>query len=213
VSLLLIFQQPSAAILKRFQLLLPIVLLFMAVLAASTVSLASATENSDWDALSKGDVVVKQNPAPANTAPSVEAKILISRPPEKVWNVVADPETLMSQERKVQKVKVLSHTANKQNVAFSVSMTRLFPPFNYVLLQELSPPNLLRFHRISGSFKDIQGSWKLLPVDRGNKTILTYTLQLDPGPFIPRSLLLGAVKSDLPSMMRNAKLAIDKSTR
>lgn len=213
MSSLLVFTQSRASILRRVQNVLPTVVLAIAMLVTSAVSSANAGDNADWDALSKGQVVIKQPPVPPNTAPSVEAKILISRPPEKVWSVVADPETLMSQERKVQKVKVLSRSANKQNVAFSVSMTRLFPPFNYVLLQELSPPHLLRFHRVSGSFKDIQGSWKLSPVEQGSKTILTYTLQLDPGPFIPRAMLLGAVKSDLPSMMRNAKMAIDKSTR
>jgi ribosome-associated toxin RatA of RatAB toxin-antitoxin module len=194
---------------KRFQVVLAAAVCVMTVLGAPLG--VQAMGNSEWDSLSKGQVVIKQNAPSGNAVPSVEAKILIAKPPEKVWSVVADPETLMSQERKVQKVKVLSRSANKQNVAFSVSMTRLFPTFNYVLLQELSPPNLLRFHRISGSFKDIQGSWKLAPVDNGSKTILTYTLQLDPGPLIPRSLLLGAVKSDLPDMMRNAKMAIDKA--
>lgn len=171
-----------------------------------------AVSGSEWEGLSKGQVLVSQNLAPANAMPSVEAKILIAKPPEKVWKVVADPEKLMREENKVKKVKVLSRTANKQNVEFSVLMTRLLPPFNYVLLQELSPPNLLTFRRVSGSFKDIQGSWKLAPADNGNKTILTYTLKIDPGPFlpIPRWMLLNAVKSDLPSMMKNAKMAIDK---
>ncbi|MCE3236705.1 MAG: cyclase/dehydrase [Vampirovibrio sp.] len=181
------------------------------ILAMSTVS-SWAVSGAEWDGLSKGQVLVSQNLAPANTMPSVEAKILIAKPPEKVWKVVADPEKLMREEHKVKKVKILSRTATKQNVEFSVLMTRFLPPFNYVLLQELSPPSLLTFKRISGSFKDIQGSWKLLPVDNGNKTILTYTLKIDPGPFlpIPRGMLLNAVKSDLPSMMKNAKSAIDK---
>lgn len=189
-------------------------LVALCVLALLPSSAAWAVSGSEWDSLSKGQVTVSQNLAPANVMPSVEAKILIAKPPEKVWKVVADPEKLMREERKVKKVKILSRTPNKQNVEFSVLMTRLLPPFNYVLLQELSPPNLLTFKRVSGSFKDIQGSWKLAPVDNGSKTILTYTLKIDPGPFlpIPRGMLLNAVKSDLPSMMKNAKLAIDKGS-
>lgn len=171
---------------------------------------AQATkEVSEWQTLNQGKVVVKQNTEPANTVPSVEARILISHPPEKVWGVVADPETLMAHEPKVKKVKVVSRSGNKQNVDFSVFMTRLFPPFNYTLAQELSPPNLLKFHRVSGAFKSIDGAWRLIPVENGRKTILSYTLKLDPGPFIPRPLLLTAVKSDLPNMMQNAKTAIN----
>jgi ribosome-associated toxin RatA of RatAB toxin-antitoxin module len=180
------------------------------------VALSSAAwskELSDAETLSKGQVVVKQNaPATPKEVPSVEAQILISRPPAKVWTVVIDPEKLMQEEPKVRKAKVISRSPGKQNVAFSVVMAPLLPAFNYVLVQELSPPNLLRFHRLSGSFRDIQGSWRLLPAENGAKTILSYTLKLDPGPFIPKSMLLTAVKSDLPNMMRLVKASIDKNT-
>ncbi len=167
-------------------------------------------DSVEWQTLKQGKVVVKQYTAP-NTVPSVEAKILIPKPPEKVWTVVSDPETLLASERKVKQVKVLSRTGNKQNVSFRVIMTSLFPAFNYILLQELSPPYLINFHRISGSFKDIQGAWRLTPADNGTKTILSYTLKLDPGPLVPRSLLLAAVKSDLPNFMNNAKTSINKN--
>lgn len=161
--------------------------------------------------LSRGEVLVRES-VPEDSAPQVEAKILVSRPPDKVWKVVSNPEKLMQEEQKVKRVKVLSQSGNKQQVEFSVLMTRLLPPFNYVLLQELAPPHGMTFRRLSGSFKDIRGSWKLTPVEDGQKTILTYTLKLDPGPLVPKSMLLKAVKSDLPSMMRNAKAAIDKNS-
>lgn len=196
---------------SRLQRLLITVALFACCVSTSVSASALAIDGADWDSLSRGKVLIRQQAASSGQVPSVEARILISRPPEKVWKVVADPEKLMQEENKVKKVKILSRGANRQNVAFSVSMTRFFPPFNYVLLQELSPPSLLKFRRISGSFKDIQGSWRLSPVENGSKTVLTYTLRLDPGPLIPRSLLLGAVKSDLPEMMRNARTAIYKN--
>lgn len=175
---------------------------------------AWSKEISEAEKLAKGQVVVTQNtPTTPKEVPSVEAKILISRPPAKVWTVVSDPEKLMRNEPKVRKVKVISRSPGKQNVDFTVVMAPLLPAFNYVLMQELSPPNLLRFHRISGSFKEIQGSWQLQPAENGSKTILTYTLKLDPGPFVPKALLLPAVKSDLPHMMKNVKTSIDKNTQ
>jgi ribosome-associated toxin RatA of RatAB toxin-antitoxin module len=194
--------------------------IFKAVLHAFVLSglflnlqTAFAAEPADWQKLSQGEVVIKQHAAAAKSIPSVEARILIPKAPDRVWKVVSDPEKLMKEESKVRKVKVLSRTANKQNVEFTVLMTRLFPPFNYVLLQELSPPSLLTFHRVSGSFRDIDGAWRLTPVEDGTKTILSYTLKLDAGPLIPQALLMGAVKSDLPNMMRNAKSAIIKDPR
>lgn len=169
-----------------------------------------AAEPADWGKLSQGQVVVKQKkPVSADAPPAVEAKILLQVPVEKAWPVVANPVKLARNERKVKSVKVISKTGNKQNVDFVVSMTPLLPSFHYVLLQELSPPSLLQFHRISGSFKDFVGSWRLTPAESGKKSILTYTLQLDPGPLVPRSLLLGAIKSDLPNLMKNTRAAIE----
>ena len=150
-----------------------------------------------------------QNRGSKNAIPSVEAKILIDRPPERVWPIVANPEKLMSRERKVKKVRLLSQTENRQEVAFSVSMTRLLPTFDYVLEQTLRPPTMVVFRRMSGSFREIQGFWKLIPADGGRKTILLYHLSLDPGPLIPRRMLLGAIRADLPEMMRTIKGVIE----
>lgn len=186
-----------------------VAVLGLLMLGFSMQQQALALDDAEWKTLSNGKVVIKQN-APKGAVPSVEAKILIPKPPDKVWNVVSDPEKLMREENKVKRVKVLSRAGNTQNVEFSVLMTRLLPPFNYVLQQNLSPPHQLSFRRVSGSFKDIQGAWKLVPVENGKKTVLSYTLKLDPGPMVPRNMLLNAVKSDLPSMMQNAKAAIDK---
>jgi Polyketide cyclase / dehydrase and lipid transport len=180
------------------------------IMAATLLSpQAKAADPADWGQLSQGKVVVKQKKTASEGVPAVEAKILLQVPVDKAWQVVASPVKLARNERKVKSVKVLSKTGNKQNVDFVVSMTPLLPTFHYVLLQELSPPNLLQFHRVSGSFKDIIGSWRLTPTESGKKSILTYTLQLDPGPLVPRSLLLGAIKSDLPNLMKNTRAAIE----
>jgi hypothetical protein len=118
----------------------------------------------------------------------------------------------MSKEPKVKSVKILSQDGNVQQVSFSVYMTHLLPTFNYILEQDLYPSNLVKFHRISGSFRDIQGFWRLVPADGGHKTILVYNLKLDPGPLIPRGLILGAIKGDLPNMLQNAKHVIEQNT-
>ncbi|HEY9746235.1 MAG TPA: SRPBCC family protein [Oculatellaceae cyanobacterium] len=178
------------------------------VIAAQLVN-TSFADSAEWPLLQQGKVSVRQNISSGNTIPSVEAKILINRSPDKVWPIVANPEKLMSQEDKVKKVKILSQTGNTQQVAFSVFMTKLLPTFNYILEQNLSPPYVVRFHRLSGSFRDIQGFWRLIPADNGQKTILVYNLKLDPGPLVPRSMLLGAIKADLPNMMQSVKKTIE----
>jgi ribosome-associated toxin RatA of RatAB toxin-antitoxin module len=183
---------------------------FLCLIALLLLPSFACAESTEWQTLQQGKVIVRQHTAP-HTVPSVEAKILISKPPEKVWVVVSDQKTLLGEERKVKRVQVLSKTGNRQSVAFTVLMTHLLPSFNYILAQELSPPHALTFRRVSGSFRDIQGSWHLTPAENGSKTILSYNLKLDPGPLVPHALILAAVKSDLPDFMRNAKTSIIKN--
>jgi ribosome-associated toxin RatA of RatAB toxin-antitoxin module len=203
----LIVKLPPYRILSKKILRLPLVLSVIIHCAA----LAHAVEPGEWSLLSQGQVVVKQNISTSKAMPSVEARILVSTSPEKAWPVVANPEVLMSEERRVKRVKILSQEGNRQAVAFSVLMTHLLPTFNYTLEQNLHPPNLVRFHRLSGSFQEIQGFWRLIPAENGRKTILVYNLKMDAGPLIPRSLLLSAVKADLPNMLQNAKRAIEQN--
>lgn len=185
--------------------------LFLSLIMIPACVTWAHADTGEWHALSQGQVVVRENVARAKAMPSVEARVLVARPPEKAWSVVSNPEVLMSEERRVKKVKILSQEGNRQEVAFSVLMTHLLPTFNYTLEQNLHPPSIVKFHRLSGSFQEIQGFWRLIPAENGRKTILVYNLKMDAGPLIPRGMLLGAVKADLPNMLQNARRAIEQN--
>lgn len=169
---------------------------------------------NEMTTLVKGGVVINDeqagDPAKQKGPATVSAKIIIPRPPDQVWPVVINPEDLMCEERKVKEIKTVARTGNTVDVEYTVMYNRLLPTFNYTLRLENKHPNLIRFHRLSGSFKDFEGSWRLTPLENGQKTLLTYTLSIDPGFFAPKFLVVQAIKSDLPNMMRNVKTAIDK---
>lgn len=175
---------------------------------SSLISPVFATD-TDWVALSKGQVVIKQMDL-TSVGQAVQAKVLVNKPIDATWKVITDPAKLASHESKVKKAEIIKRTTKGQNVDYSVSMTRLLPTFNYVLEQDFFPPNKVSFHRLSGSFRDIQGSWFLSPAPVGKGTIVTYNLMMDVGPLVPKGMVMGAVKSDLPNFMRNAKLSIEQ---
>jgi len=186
----------------------PIKAYVLTLLAVSSLISPVFAADADWAALSKGQVVIKKMDG-ASAGQAVQAKVLVNKPIDATWKVITDPAKLASHEPKVKKAQVIKRTAGGQNVDYSVSMTRLLPTFNYVLEQDFSPPNKMTFHRLSGSFKDIQGSWLLNPAPGGKGTIVTYNLMMDVGP-LPKGMVMGAVKSDLPNFMRNAKLSIEQ---
>lgn len=176
---------------------------------------AQAATPAEMNTLLKGEVIVTEDksidPSKEKGPATVVAKIVVPRSPEQIWPVIMSQEDLMCEERKVKSVKTVTKTGNSQEVDYIVSYNKILPTFTYRLRLEGKKPNTIHFRRVSGSFKDFEGSWRLVPLEGGKKTLLTYTLSLDPGFFAPKFLVVQAIKSDLPNMMKNVKTAIDKS--
>ena len=143
----------------------------------------------------------------AEKTPTVEAQILVPRPIADVRKTVSDPQKIMKNEKKVKSLKLLSKTGNTQLLEYTVMMGKMLPTFNYILRHQQTTPDNIQFKRVSGSFKDFEGGWKMTPVD-ANNTVVTYRLKLDPGPGLPAFLITSLVKADLTRMMENAKAAI-----
>lgn len=194
----------SGKIIQRMTIIAGLVL---SVALPTPSALAQTVTSEELSTLKQGNVVVGQV-TEVNNMPTVSAKILIPEPPDKVWKTVTDPNALMSEEEKVQKIKTVADTGSTKDVEFTVLMVRFLPAFRYILRHQPVGDNTLTFRRLSGSFKDIRGFWKLAPADGGKNTVLIYNLSIDPGPLVPESLLMQAVKSDLPRMMQNVKSAI-----
>jgi ribosome-associated toxin RatA of RatAB toxin-antitoxin module len=145
-------------------------------------------------------VQAKQTAAAA--APSASASILIPYPPEAVWPVVSNPETLSSREPKVRSVRVLRRHGQGAVVAYDVSMSPMLPNFKYTLFfRPVAPYRRIEFHRLSGSFEHFDGSWTLHPEAQGQATRLTYALRVDPGFWAPAFLIQNAIQRDLPRML------------
>jgi carbon monoxide dehydrogenase subunit G len=178
------------------------------LLAAST---RDKSVSQQWSRLLNGTVLVTEHPASKSQAlPAVEAKMLINLPVNQVWPVISDPEKAMQLETKVKKIQTLRHRGTEKDILYQVILSPLLPKFEYTLHYRTQAPDYIRFNRISGSFKDFEGFWKLTSVEQGQKTLVTYHLAIDPGFLAPQFILLQAVKNDLPTMMGHVRQAVKK---
>ncbi len=186
----------------------------MALAMASLVTLsgfayAESVSSSELTRLKTGEVIVQE---PSNnqkrSVPYVTAKVYIKQSPDKVWTAIQKPENVVRNERKVKSVTVISSNAGVRDLAFKVQLSRILPSFAYTLRHQSTSPYVLAFKRLSGSFKDIQGFWQVVPVENNTQTVLVYRVSIDPGALVPRSLLIPAVKSDLPQMMKTVKMSM-----
>jgi ribosome-associated toxin RatA of RatAB toxin-antitoxin module len=55
-------------------------------------------------------------------------------------------------------------------------------------------PDSLKWKLTDGNFKAVQGEWELKSIDDGKHTKVKYTMEVDPGPLIPRPVIVMALK-------------------
>ncbi len=169
---------------------------------------------AELEQLRKGEVIVTEPASVGGGTRLVQAKILIDRPLETVWNSLYDQERLFKGETHMRKVETLSKPSpNQQKVAYSLNISRLLPTFDYVTSVQYAPAShTVRFDRLSGSFRSFTGMAKLKPVDNGRRTVLFYALKVDPGFLIPQVVVRSILKSELPGMLAHIKQNVQSTT-
>lgn len=92
--------------------------------------------------------------------------------------------------------------------------SRLLPPFRYQVRVNENPKAMnLSLKRISGDFAALNGQYKLLPVDNGERTLLIYHLSIDPGLALPgaNGMIKSNVERELSAVRAHAEQAHRKS--
>lgn len=170
----------------------------------TTSAPAPAPQGPDLARMRQGVVLVSECPkTPEAPMRSVMARMVINRPVDAVWTALMNQESLFRNEPHMKKVATVAKTLHgRQDVAYSLSISSLLPTFDYVTRIQFVPEAwTAHFNRTSGSFKSFRGFATLSPVDNGQKTLMTYALQVDPGFLIPQFVVRSILKSELPSLM------------
>lgn len=172
----------------------------------------AAAGATSLEALRAGRVVVSESSRAASEGGmrAVTAQMVINRPLTAVWQALMNQEGIFQNEPHMKKVSTLSKTPQgRQDVAYSLSISSLLPTFNYVtrihFVQDAWTAN---FNRISGSFRAFRGSARLTPLDGGDKTLMTYALEVDPGFLIPQFVVRNILRSELPSLMNHIRAQV-----
>jgi hypothetical protein len=74
------------------------------------------------------------------------------------------------------------------------------PKLTYDIRAVYDKPTRVTVDRIAGDLKKLQASWTLEAV--GNDTVAHYSIDLAPGFWVPHWLVSGALRHDLPKMLR-----------
>ncbi len=169
-------------------------------------------DDAQWEALERGEVVLLVDvEAKLTRAQKKDPRffptgaILIDAPLQSVWDLVNDKEGAPNYVKSLLRCKIVGRGKSHMMVEQEMKMNGLPGTFTYVVKHIMKPLERVDFHRVSGDLRDIQGSWQFVPVNEGAQTLLVYSLHVDPGFFVPQSLVRKGMARNLPKCLLGIK--------
>ncbi|HBN10028.1 MAG TPA: hypothetical protein DD435_15765 [Cyanobacteria bacterium UBA8530] len=155
--------------------------------------------------LEKGEVVVQLLPTFRSTMKDVLTVGYVAAPLEEVWRVITDYQNYPRMFPGILKSEVRWKEGDDER---HYSLLDYPWPFqDKWTINELHHDRGNRkilFHRIEGTVKELDGSWRLFP--EGERTLVAYSIRLDPGvPFLPAWLLEWGNSRIAPQTIRNLR--------
>ncbi len=132
------------------------------------------------DMLQKGQLIFVDNARPGEPQ-FVTVITLFNAPEEKVFSTITDYDHYAGNIPQTTEVKVEQKTGNVWIVNYKIEFkfSILSEHADYTLKQVLEPPGSITWTRIAGNLDKVEGSWKLTPIDNGEKTIGFYRVYND----------------------------------
>lgn len=145
---------------------------------------------------------------------TVQAKVMIDAPPDLVWNTLTNYSELKHILPGYEKSQVIKSAKSEKQVAIAMKVSPFLPLYHYeVIVRENEPAYLLNLNRLSGDFKSLSATYKLLSQNNGTRTLLSYQLNIDPGFNFPgaQNVIRSSTEKSLHALERHIELEAKKS--
>lgn len=158
-----------------------------------------------------GEIVVEVEPDTDGGAGIVRAAIDIAAPPPKVWAAMVDCERTPHFVAGLESCHVLSRSADGSSDVreHRIRWAWPLPEVRSVFRSDYIPYSSIRFSRLDGDLRALEGAWHLEPIDRGGETRLTYEAHIDPGLPLPGALVRGVIASDVEKVLSSLRAEVD----
>lgn len=134
--------------------------------------------------------------------PGASRSIVIDAPIEKVYQVISDYERSGEYLTEVRSARVENRKGNECDVHYEVDVMKRI---KYAVHMKEEPPKRLSWTFIKGEFmRDNKGVWELEP-DGPARTKATYTIEMELGPLVPKTIVKALVETSLPKMLEATK--------
>ena len=179
----------------RYFALLSAVLLCQSLFAEET---SISFDEEQLKALESGEVLL----LPPGKENMVLAAIRIDAPTALVWSTMMDQERIPKYVKQVRAIEVLEKGDNWKIIEQKLKMHPLLPKLGYVFREEYGPGYQINFKRVRGAFRELTGSWKLIPDEGGEHVILIYSTYVELGWYVPKSWIRNGINKDVPKLLK-----------
>lgn len=156
-------------------------------------------------------VSVTPEPKQAN-GKNVQARILIDAPPSMVWQTITNYPEMRRIIPGYEKSSLIKSNGSSKQLDIAMKVAPFLPTYKYqVQVREMADSQQITLNRISGDFKELRATYKLTPQSNGNKTLLSYTLNIDPGYNLPGSQAV--IKSNTERSLKALESHIEAEAR
>ena len=155
--------------------------------------------------LKEGEILVEVQQDNDASKGMVEATILIEAPAENIWQIMTDCGKTPDFVPGLKACQVLDSGQHWEIIRHEVKWIWFLPRFVYVFRADYEPYRKIDFVRIRGDLREMKGNWRLTPLDRGSRTIVCYSVFLDPGFFVPQWIVRQSLKADLPAVLTSIR--------
>jgi hypothetical protein len=178
--------------------LFPIVSLLLAAYAAPA---APATDLAQ-ESTQHGDIDVAVSLDAGEQSGSASASVRIHARREVVWSLITSCAEALRLVPGLKACDVVETAPDRtwQRIRQVMDYSWYAPKLTYEIRAWYDEPSRVSIERVSGDLARLKGSWQLQ--SDGNDTIAHYAVDLAPGFWVPRWLVRGALRRDLPKMLR-----------
>jgi ribosome-associated toxin RatA of RatAB toxin-antitoxin module len=123
------------------------------------------------------------------------SEIVIMAPQQYVWDKLTNFSVYPRLFPRLKTCQVLKKEGNLVYIE-SYLKPQMFvsQPCQHTINDLEDKPDSLKWKLTDGNFKAVEGEWELKSIDDGQHTKVKYTIEVDPGPLIPRPIITVALK-------------------
>ena len=132
--------------------------------------------------------------------------IIFNATVEKCWAVISDYERYPEFLPEVKKIRTMNRRGNEVDVQYEAEVVKVI---KYTVHMKEEGPRKVSWSFIDGEFmKDNKGGWVLEEAGEG-KTRATYSIAVEVGMLVPKTIVNALVDTQLPKLLENFKKRIE----